>query len=245
MLKVKNLKKYFGGVKAVDGCSFEVEKGTITALIGPNGAGKSTVFNIISGILKADEGQINFDDTDIANLRPEKISNIGISRLFQQSKLFNNITVRENLLLAFDNEDTKFWKNFLGLNTIGKSKENKIKKMLKLVDLEKFENTLAKDLSYGQKRLIELIRTILNPHKFLMLDEPVAGVNPRLRQKISEILSQLKNQGETILLIEHDMNFTLSVADRVIVLEKGIVIAQDKPEEIKNNPEVLEAYLGE
>jgi len=253
MLKVQNLKKYFGGVKAVDDCSFEVEKGTITALIGPNGAGKSTVFNIVSGILKADEGQVNFDDVDIANLKPEKISNLGISRLFQQSKLFNNISVRENLLLALDNEDTKFWKNFLGLNKIGESKGKKIREMLKLVNLEKFENTSAKDLSYGQKRLIELIRTILNPHKFLMLDEPVAGVNPKLREKISDILLQEKAKpafaeataGKAILLIEHDMNFTLNVADRVIVLEKGKVIAEGKPEEIKNNPEVLEAYLGE
>ena len=245
MLKIKNLKKYFGGVKAVDGCSFEIEKGIITALIGPNGAGKSTVFNLISGILKTDEGEITFNNEDIVNSRPEKISNFGISRLFQQSSLFNNLTVKENLLLSLDNEDTKFWKNLIGFNKTTKDKEEIIRKALKQVNLEQFENTQTKDLSYGQKRLIELQRTILNPHKFLMLDEPVAGVNPKLRKEIAETLLELKQQGETILLIEHDMNFTLNIADWVIVMEKGIVIAEGKPEEIKNNSEVLEAYLGE
>ena len=245
MLKIKNLKKYFGGVKAVDGCSFEVKPKTITALIGPNGSGKSTVFNLVSGIMKADSGKIIFDERDITNLRPVKISNLGISRLFQQSRLFNNLTVKENLLLALDNEDTKFWKNMLGLNKITREKEEKIKEMLKLIGLEEFENTLARDLSYGQKRLIELFRTILNPHEFLMLDELVAGVTPKLREEIAKVLRRLKEKGETILLIEHDMNFTLNIADQVIVVEKGKVIAEGKPEEIKNNPRVLEAYLGE
>ncbi|MDI6883198.1 MAG: ABC transporter ATP-binding protein [Patescibacteria group bacterium] len=258
MLTCLQLKKYFGGIKAVDSCSFEVKPQTITALIGPNGAGKSTVFNLVSGILKTDSGKILFkagkqisskqisgEMIDITNKPPERISNLGISRLFQQTKLFNNLTVRENLLLAFDNEDTKFWKNLVGLNKISKEKEQKIKEMLKLVEMEKFENTLARDLSYGQKRLIELWRTILNPHKFLMLDEPVSGVRPKLREEIARVLLKLRTQGETILVIEHDMNFTLKIADRVIVMEKGKVIAQGQPEEIKNNPRVLEAYLGE
>ncbi|MBU4369494.1 ABC transporter ATP-binding protein [Patescibacteria group bacterium] len=245
MLKVQNLKKYFGGVKAVDDCSFEVNERTITALIGPNGAGKSTVFNLISGLLNPDSGKIIFTNSNITGLKPEEISNLGISRLFQQTKLFNNLTVKENLFLAFDNEDTKFFKNLFRVNRISKKKQEKIKEMLKLVDMEKFENQLTRDLSYGQKRLIELLRTILNPHKFLILDEPVAGVTPKLREKIGEILQKLENQGETILLIEHDMNFTLKLADIVVVMEKGRVIAQGKPEEIRNNPRVLDAYLGE
>jgi len=245
MLKIKNLKKYFGGVKAVDGCDFEVKPQTITALIGPNGAGKSTVFNLVSGILKADAGQIIFDNKDITNLSPETVSNLGISRLFQQTRLFNNLAVKENLLLALDNEDTKFWKNLFGHNKITKQKKEKIKKMLELVKMEEYQNKLARDLSYGQKRLIELCRAILNPHKFLMLDEPVAGVTPKLREKITEIFLELKGQGETILLIEHDMNFTLKIADEVVVMHEGKVIVQGKPEEIKNNPKVLEAYLGE
>lgn len=243
MLKVQNLKKYFRGVKAVDNCSFEVKPNTITALIGPNGAGKSTVFNLISGVLRADSGSIIFKGQDITKAKLEKISNLGISRVFQKETLFGNLTVKENLALALDREDTKFWKNLLGLNkTI---KENCIKDALKLVTMEQFINTQAKELSYGQKRLIELTRAILNPHSFLMLDEPVAGVNPKLRKEIVKILLGLKEKGETILLIEHDMNFTLEISDIVIVMDEGKVIAQDTPSAIKNNPKVLEAYLGE
>jgi len=245
MLRVKNLKKYFGGVKAVDNCSFDVKKGSITALIGPNGAGKSTIFNIICGILKADSGKIILDGKDITNLPTYKIANLGVSYLFQRTRLFNNLTVKENLLLAFDNEDTKFWKNLFGMNKITEEKEKKIKDMLKIINMEKFEDRLARELSYGQKRLVELVRVIIKPHKLLMLDEPVAGVNPLLRKKIAELLLNLKKQGETILLIEHDINFVLGISDKVIVLDEGKVIAEGEPKEIKNNPKVLEAYLGD
>lgn len=244
MLKIINLKKYFGGVKAVDGCSFEIKKGLITALIGPNGSGKTTIFNLILGISKPNSGKIIFNGKEITGLSPETISNIGISRLFQHSRLFKNLTVKENLLLAIDNEDTKFWKNLFGKNKITKKKEEKVKEMLRLVELEHFSNKLCRELSFGQKRLVELIRAILNPHFFLMLDEPVAGVNPKIRKKISEILLTLKKQGTTILLIEHDMNFALNLADEVIVLDEGKVIAKGSPKEIKNDPKVLDAYLG-
>lgn len=245
MLKVQNIYKSFGGVKAVTGCSFGVKPNLITALIGPNGAGKSTVFNLISGIIKPDEGKIVFNEKDITKKSPEAISNLGMSRLFQKSRLFNNLTVKDNLLLAIDNEDTKFLKNLLGKNKITKEKEGSIKQILKLVEMESFENYTARDLSFGQKRLVELARAILNPHTFLMLDEPVAGVNPKLREVIANILLELKAKQENILLIEHDMHFTFSVADWVVVMQEGRVLVEGKPDEIKNNPKVLEAYLGE
>jgi ABC-type branched-subunit amino acid transport system ATPase component len=244
MLTCLQIKKYFGGVKAIDGCSFEVKENTITALIGPNGAGKSTVFNIISGITKEDEGKIIFNKEDLTHLSTHKRAQKGIARMFQHTRLFNNLTVKENLFLAFSDDDTKFWKNLSGIYKLTKENEIKIKEMLKMVNMERFENRLTRDLSYGQKRLIELLRTILYPHKLLMLDEPVAGVNPMLREKIAEILKDLKNKGETVLLIEHDMNFTFKIADYVIVMDYGKVIAEGAPEEIKNNPKVLEAYLG-
>lgn len=245
MLKIQNLSKHFGGVKAVDNCSFEIQENFITALIGPNGSGKSTVFNLISGILKEDSGNIIYDKTNITHFSPEDISNIGISRLFQKSQLFDNLTIRENLLLAIDNEDTKFWKNLLGKNKTTKEKEEKVTEMLKLVEMQSFANKLGRELSFGQKRLIEITRTILNPHKLLMLDEPVAGVNPKLRKKISGILLNLKKQGTTILLIEHDMNFALNLADEVIVLDEGKIIAKGTQQQIKSNKKVLTAYLGE
>ena len=244
MLKIINLKKYFGGIKAVDNCSFEVKENTITALIGPNGSGKTTVFNLISGILKEDSGRTYFNGKEITNKSIEETSNIGISRLFQQSRLFGNLTVKENLMLAFNNEDTKFWKNLFG-NRITRGKEDKIEKISELVGILGFMNKKTRDLSFGQKRLAEIARAILKPHKFLMLDEPVAGVNPRLRNEIAKLLLKLKEKGETILLIEHDMNFTLSVSDHVIVMDEGRVIAEGNPSEIKNNKKVLEAYLGE
>ncbi len=245
MLRIQNLKKHFGGVRAVDGCSFEVKKGEITALIGPNGSGKTTIFNLISGILKADFGEVFLNKQKITNKKIYHISNLGVSRLFQQARLFNNLTVRENLLLASNQEDTKFWKNLFFKNKIKKYKIDDLKRISKLVGIDGFQNKLARNLSYGQKRLVGIARAILNYPKVLMLDEPVAGVNPLLRKKIAKILLQLKKQGETIFLIEHDMNFTLSIADKVIVVDEGKIIAEGTPKQIKHNPKVLEAYLGE
>jgi len=245
MLKVQNLKKYFGGIKAVDNVNFDVKKNSITALIGPNGSGKTTLFNLISGIIEKDSGKIILDNKNITDYSVSKISNTGISRIFQKSRLFPNLSVKENLLIAIDNEDMKFWKNILNRNKVTKEKETKVKKMLKLVEMSDFENKKASELSYGQKRLIELIRAILNPNKILLLDEPVAGVTPRLRKEISKLLIKMKSEGDTILLIEHDMNFALNLADNVIVMDEGKVIAEGKPEKIKNNKKVLEAYLGE
>ncbi len=245
ILDVSNLDRSFGGVKAVDDCSFVVKKGTITALIGPNGAGKSTVFNLISGIIKAQSGRVSFLGKDITNQSIEEISNLGISRLFQQSRPYKNLTVEESLLLAFDNEDTKFWKNLFNLYRYTKDKKEKINSMLEVLDLVEHKHKLIGNLSYGQNRLVDLTRAVLNPHQLLMLDEPVAGINPHLRRKMSDFLTKLRQQGETILLIEHDMQFTLNLSDVVIVMDEGKVIAQGKPTDIRRNKKVLEAYLGD
>lgn len=243
ILKIDNLSKHFGGIKAVEGCSFEVEHGQITALIGPNGSGKTTVFNLVSGLLKPNGGQIFLEGKKITHLAPAVISNLGISRVFQQSRLFSNLTVIDNLLLAFDNEDQRFWASFLGLTKNEADKRKIINDYLALVHLERVANSQAKELSFGQRRLVEILRALINPHTLLILDEPVAGVTPELRSKISDFLLELKAKGETILLIEHDMNFTLKISDRVVVMDAGQVIAEGTPAEIKNNPQVLEAYL--
>ena len=244
MLKIKKLKKYFGGVKAVDGCSFEITQNKITALIGPNGSGKTTIFNLISGLLRSDDGEIILSGKKITNLAPHKISNLGLSRVFQQAHLFDNLSIEDNLSIAIDNEDMKFGKNLFALNSINKEKRKKIEEVMAMIGIDKSMNHLCVELSYGQKRLVELARAILNPHNLLILDEPVAGVNPKLRNKIKDILKKLKVQGETVLLIEHDMNFTFAVADHIVVMDAGKIIAEGTPKEIRGNKLVLDAYLG-
>lgn len=244
MLTIRHLTKHFGGAKAVNDCSFAIGKGKITALIGLNGSGKSTVFNCISGIIKPDHGEIIFADKNIVGFSVDKISNLGISRVFQKSRLFKNLTVRENLLIAIDQEDQKFWKNILGFNNVSKQKENKINEMLGKIEQPWIADTLCSNLSFGQKRLVDLIRSILNPHKLLMLDEPIAGVNTKIKNNIFSMLLGLRNEGSTIFLIEHDMPFTLSLSDSIIVLDAGKIIAQGSPQEIQRNKMVLDVYLG-
>jgi len=244
MLKIENLTKKFGGITAVNNCSLEIEKGKITVLIGPNGSGKTTIFNLISGIIKPDQGGVFLNNQNILNYSVDQISNLGISRLFQQPRLFKNLTVKENLLLAIDNEDVKLWKNIFGLNKITEEKQETVKNILEYVGISETKNKIANELSFGQKRLTELARTILNPHQLLMLDEPVGGVNPKIKKDIAKFLLGLKEQGQTILLIEHDMLFTFNIADCIIVINAGRVIAQGTPNEIKQNKEVLETYLG-
>lgn len=240
MLCVQNVSKSFGGVKAVEQASFEVSKGEITALIGPNGAGKTTVFDIVSGFVRPEFGHVLFDGKSIEKLEPFEIASLGISRTFQLTRLFKNMTVRENLLLALNQLDQKFF-SILGKE---QSLDDKIMQALQEVELKISPKTSVQSLSYGQKKLVELARALLLPHSLLMLDEPVAGVNPLVRKKISGTLSKFKEEKETVLVIEHDMDFVMGLCDRIIVMDKGKVIGKGKPNEIKKNPQVLEAYLG-
>jgi len=245
MLKVKNLKKYYGGIKAVDGTSFEIKKNKITGLIGPNGAGKSTLYNIISGFEKPDLGQVFFNNKDITNLASEKIANLGISRVFQKARLFENLTIYENLKVALQEDNTNFFKALVTKEKLTKEQDKQVDDILRLFKITHVKHIKCSELSFGQKRLAELSRAILKKHSLLILDEPVAGVHPNVRNEIMDILKLLKKQGETVLLIEHDMFFTFKVCDEVIVLEKGKVIAKGAPKNVKNNPRVLEAYLGD
>ena len=226
MLSLKNVSKSFGGVKAVDRCTFEVKTNTITSLIGPNGAGKTTVFNIISGLTKPDSGTVKLLDENITSMQAYKIAQAGISRTFQITKVFRNLSIKDNLLIA------------------KKTNQEEMKKILGSVFLNKPIDMVASELSYGQQRLLEIGRALLMPHSLLMLDEPTAGVNPKVRQELKTILKNLRIGGKTILLIEHDMEFVMDISDDVIVLNEGKVLREGKPKKIMNDKKVLEAYLG-
>jgi ABC-type branched-subunit amino acid transport system ATPase component len=226
VISVKNIVKEFGGVRAVDGCSFTVRPGTITSIIGPNGAGKTTMFNIVCGIIRADAGRVFLGVTDITNKPTYLISQLGVSRTFQQARLFKNLTVRDNLLMARP------------------CKEKEISDALRSVHFPLSPDVKTSSLSFGQQRLIEIARARLLPHKILLLDEPTAGVNPKVRQELKRILAGLRAKGSTVVLIEHDMDFVMSISDDVIVMAEGKVLCQGPPAKVQKEKRVLEAYLG-
>jgi len=226
MLSLKNVSKSFGGVKAIDKCTFEIDETSITSLIGPNGAGKTTLFNIISGLTMLDSGVITLLGGKISGMPAYKIARSGISRTFQLTKVFRNMTIRNNFLIA---------KN---------ASEDEMQKLLQMVFLHKTLDTTASELSYGQQRLLEMARALLMPHKLLMLDEPTAGVNPKIRHELKSILKNLRKEGKTVFLIEHDMDFVMDISDVVIVLNEGKVLKIGKPKDVVKDKKVLEAYLG-
>jgi len=244
MLNIRNLSKSFGGVKAVNNCSFAVQPNTITTLIGPNGAGKTTVFNLLSGLLSRDGGEIMVG-TQVLGDRPAFARAQGLfSRTFQLNQVFLNMTVEENCLLALDIHDQDFWKNMLGQERDEAFEKKQVQEILEMLGISSQTQTLASLCSYGQQKLVGIARALLLPHSILLLDEPVAGVNPRLREELKTILRSLKEKGETILVIEHDMDFVMSIADHVIVMSEGRVLKEGSPKEIQKDKEVLEIYLG-
>lgn len=244
-LSLRNISKSFGGVHAVKNCTFVIEEKKITALIGPNGAGKTTLFNVVNGFIPADGGIVRLHERDVTRMDVWERSRAGISRTFQSGRVFKNLSVKENLLLSLRSDDDLFWRSFLHPDDGEHAEiEEKISEAAQFTGFKKDLDARATDLSYGEQKLFDLTRAILNPHMLLLLDEPVAGVNPVIRGQLQSVLHYLKQNGETVLLIEHDIDFVRSVADWVIVMDQGSVIKQGLPEHIVRDTHVLEIYLG-
>jgi len=247
-LRVTGLVKRFGGITAVQRVSFSVPARSIAALIGPNGAGKTTLFNLISGFHHADEGQVHFDGKEITNWSPEQIASAGVMRTFQLVRLFNQMTVLENVLVGFHVRTRGgVTSALLGPSWLG-DQERKIRdeaeELLAMVSLREASHTPARNLSYGQQRLLEIARALAAQPRFLMLDEPAAGLNAPETQALLALIRKIRERGVTVLLVEHDMSLVMGVADQIYVLDFGELIASGSPEEIQNHPAVIEAYLG-
>ena len=240
--QTKNLTKCFDGVKAVDGLSAEIEKGKITGIIGPNGSGKTTLVNMLSGVVGIDGGIAIVNDTlKLSNIKPYDIYNYGITRTFQEARLFNQMTVLDYMLVVL-HERNVFGALFERHNDyhLGKARD-----ALEKVNLWEKRNELAVNLSYGQRKLLEITRAISTRAEIYLFDEPFAGLFPEIIKTVSEIIKELKKEGKTIILIEHNMDLIRELCDNVIVMDSGKLLAQGKPEEVLKKIEVVEAYLGE
>ncbi len=249
ILEVDGVVKEFGGLRAVDGCSFSVESGTITGLIGPNGAGKSTLFNLITGVLRASAGRVCFNGRAIDGKPPHAIARLGLARTFQIPGELTRMTTLENLMLVPGGQGGEsLWKAWLLPRRV-RAEEARIREraldLLETLGLTLVRNELAGNLSAGQKKLLELGRALMAGPALVLLDEPGAGVNPTLMATLTARIRQLREErGVTFLIIEHDMELVMGLCDPVIVMANGKTLAQGTPAEVQANPLVLEAYLG-
>lgn len=250
ILRVEGLEKHFGGITAVDGASFEVERGTLTGLIGPNGAGKSTTFNCITGSHTPDGGKVLFDGRDITGIEPFDAAHEGLVRTFQIPRELAEMTVLENLMLApMAQSGEKVWRSVTpGVRNQVIEEEGDVLEQawetLEFFDIGHLAEEFAGNLSGGQRKLLELARALMTEPDMLLLDEPFAGVNPTLQNKLLEHIHQLKDEGYTFLIVEHDMDVIMNNCERVLVMHQGEILADGTPDEIRADERVIEAYLG-
>jgi ABC-type branched-subunit amino acid transport system ATPase component/ABC-type branched-subunit amino acid transport system permease subunit len=241
LLEVKGLEKHFGGVRAVDGCSFAVPEGSITALIGPNGSGKTTVFNLIDGTMTPGAGEVWFDGQRIDGRPPWGRAHLGLGRTFQITRLFPEMTVLENLVAPL----RSFSLRQLTAGAVSGAEAKRAEELLDFVGMRRYLDQPAWALSYGQQKLVELAQVLMLDPKLIMLDEPAGGINPTLIERLGEMIRELNARGKTFLVVEHNMPFVLGLCRPVLVLARGQRIAHGSPDEIQRDPKVLDAYLGE
>ncbi len=230
ILETRDLQRHFGGVHALRGVNIGVRRGSITGLIGPNGSGKTTFFQLVSGMDPGGTGQVIFDGQQILGFRPSKIYRLGLARTFQLSRVFPELTVLENLMVAGRRDD--------------KGNQERAMSLLQKVKLENYIDVFGSDLSYGQQRLVEFLRVLMSDPVLILLDEPAAGVNPTMRNTLWELVRSMNGLGTTILIIEHNMNVISELCDDVYVLNEGELIAHGDFQSIRNDETVLEAYFG-
>src|SRR6056297_4206608 len=248
VLSVDDLQKSFGGLAATDHATFAVEPGTITGLIGPNGAGKSTLFNLISGFYEPDGGTVEVNGTDVTGMEPYEVAEHGLIRTFQTPRKLEGMTVREAMLVGPRKQPGEsFLTLFTSPGAVDESESAHLaeaERILAEFEIDHLATQPATDISGGQMKLVELARAMLAEPEVLLLDEPVAGVNPTLRKTLAAQIRRLNEQGTTFLLIEHDMEFVMSLADPVVVLNQGSVLMEGQPDGIQTDERVIEAYLG-